>query len=256
MHLRGGLQRSTGAPYLLAGFHSSRFTPHCKINSFWIQTLSSNCIISLLLQSPSDQFDRPFDIYQPITLSPEQSGGSYSAPHTTRSHDHNPFHSTPNFNSQAAGLSIPSSQFVPQHPSIHPPDTFSQPQFDSTYLHVFGNGIYDDFAPGQSFTQTPLSVTPNNTLTEDIVDPPHSPHYLRSFSNPSPLSESNLNLFTTMSPSLHLAHDTASFLPPSSSPIFPSHNSTHHSHLSASTPGHSPTLYFEDSNFMSRYDLP
>jgi hypothetical protein len=60
-----------------------------------------------------------------------------------------------------------------------------------------------------------------------------------------------------MSPSLHLAPDTASFFPPSSSPIFPSHNSIHHSPLSASTtPGHSPTSYFVDSNFMSRYDLP
>jgi hypothetical protein len=212
------------------------------------------------INSPSEPpSSSTFDLYNPISSSSEEQ----YAPHLLRMrNDHRS--SLPNPNPQAPGLSIYSSSSHTDgpSPSLLPPDSFAdQPLFDTTYPHIHGNGIYDPSAAQDLFAQVPDSFIPcGKQRDQDIIDPPHSPHHLRSRSNPSPLSHSNVQALTSaygMASNPQGPYGGSSYLTPLLPTEFPitSNTSDLFGSYSASTPDHSPVSFFEDSH-VSSYGLP
>jgi len=195
-----------------------------------------------------------FELYQ---ASSDQSDGEQYAPHILRNRTSinsvlpNAPSSSLNLNVHAA---LPPDFLSSQNGGQSSPllDTFpDQTQFDTTVVHGHENGIYDYRDPcGQPLTPfIPNNVPPEN----DLPDPPHSPQYLPSQSDPSPLSQNNLRVFTSiaMSPD-YQTHYCASSPSLSVDVAYTSNNAT----IKVS-PDHSPISLFEDpSSCLSNYDLP
>lgn len=208
--------------------------------------------------SPSEP-PSPFEMYRDFTSTSQQSEDMSLPPHLalmdTNPNNHNllnPTPSIPNVNAQAPGHSIPSSFHADgQSPSYPPPpDSFAhQPLFDTIYP---GNGVYED-----PFGQLPAPFTSSNERQElDIADPSHSPHYLRSRFNPSPLSHSNVQALTAahaMSPPFYANSGMEPYTTPLLNTDFPSllSNQDHTALFSATTPTHSPVSYLDDLGFSS-----
>lgn len=202
-------------------------------------------------QSLSEPPSPTFEIYQSLPSTSEQSEAEQYAPHVLRNRiDYNSsIRSNPpppmlRVNTQPTAPSI----FPPSQNGGHSP-TFPDGQFDTTFPHFHGDGVYNY---SESFVEPPAPYTSNRVRQEDIIDPPHSPQYLRRHVSPSlPLSQSNLNSFASANPislGLNTYHvDAGSYIPPLSPIDFPT---------TSSSLEYSPTLYSEDSSpTLSTYDL-
>jgi len=213
--------------------------------------------------SPSEPPSPAFEMYRDFPSTSQHSEEMPFPPHLAHISDpntHSLLNSTPsmpNVNAQAPGQSIYSSSHTDgQSPSYPlPPDSFAeQSLLDTTFPHIHGNGIYDY---QDLFAQLPAPFAPSNERPEpDIADPSHSPHYLRSHFNPSPLSHSNVQAFTAahaMSSPFHATSNMAPYTTPLINTDFGNtpKSQDHSALFSATTPTHSPVSYFDDSSFSS-----
>jgi hypothetical protein len=101
-----------------------------------------------------------------------------------------------------AQLPLSSGSSFPNEISPYPtlPDSFDQyPRFDTTFPYIHDNGIYNNPAPQDSYSQPPAPFIPHHDSSEqDMTDPLHSPHYLRTHFNQSPSPISTANNHTTV----------------------------------------------------------
>jgi len=197
------------------------------------------------IMSPTEP---PFVLHQDPTS--DQPDGMHSIPHATRG-DYHSFRPMQHFNSQS-GLST--SEIYAQAPPIHAPDIFSEIAFDPTLHHIFGNGVYDDHDTQTQSPETPPPFMQNHSRTvQDVMDPAQPHHYLRPFSNPSPLSQNNIAAFTSansMLSSLDI-HDTT--FPAFSSTDFASTSNYSNQHLLSdmSTPSQPFASTYENPDLSS-----
>lgn len=196
-------------------------------------------------QSPTEP---PFVLHQDPTS--DQPNGMHSIPHAIRG-DYHSFYPTRHFNSQPSGLSMPSSEIVAQAPPIHAPDVFSEPTFDPTLHHIYGNGVYDYDTQTLATLAPPPFMQNHSRTVQDTIDPAHPHHYLRPFSNPSPLGQNNVTSFTSADSMLSSldVYDTA--FPAFSSTDFASTSDYSNQHLlsSMSTPSQLFASKYEDPDF-------
>ena len=95
-----------------------------------------------------------------------------------------------------SGPSFPNE--ISPYPTL--PDSFVQyTRFDTTFPYIHDNGIYNNPATQDAYSQPPAPSIPHHERSEqDMTDPLHSPHYLRTHFNQSPSPISNANNHTTV----------------------------------------------------------
>jgi len=170
----------------------------------------------------------------------------------------------PNVNAQVPEHSISLSshndeQFLSY---LSPLDFFQeQPPFDTTFLHIRDDGLYNYPTTQDPIVRPPDPIAPGNGHHEqDMTDPARSPPYLRSRFRQEPLTHHNALAFgnadTTYS-SIH-ANECIEPLPvPSLPPGFSttSNSADHNAFFSTSIPAHASNSSFDDTS-VSSYDLP